>query len=251
MQIIKLGGSAITKKSGWKNANSKAIASLAQAVACAWKKGKRDLVIVHGAGSFGHALVLKYKIGKGAKNKREKSAALKTHAACKKLSSLVVKQLKKKGVKAISLSPNRLVSSSMKRIKKFNTKPIFSSLKKGVLPVLHGDMVPDEKLGFSVCSGDQIVSYLGKKAKRIILATNVDGILVKGKLVKKITKTNFAKIKRHIKGAGSPDVTGGMAGKIREIIKAKVPAYIVNAKKPKRLLALLLGKKALCTKIKF
>ena len=33
-------------------------------------------------------------------------------------------------------------------------------MKMGFTPVLYGDAVLDEKLGFTVLSGDQIVSYL-------------------------------------------------------------------------------------------
>ena len=251
MQILKLGGSAITNKSRWMSPNRKAIASLASAVAKVWKAGKRDLIIVHGAGSFGHPLVLKWKLDNGVRTAEQKVACARTHLACCALSALVTGALVKKGVKAVSIPPQGIVKSRNRRIVKFDLRPVHAALKSGKVPVLFGDMVPDSSLGYSVCSGDQIVAYLGKKASRIIMASNVEGVMAEGKLVLLITRRNFASIARHLGGSSSKDVTGGMAGKIREIMAIKKPAYVVDARKPSRVMALLLGKKAVSTKISF
>ncbi|MCX6773234.1 MAG: isopentenyl phosphate kinase [Candidatus Micrarchaeota archaeon] len=251
MIILKLGGSAITNKHGWMSANPKAIGNLAIAVAHAWKRGAKNLIIVHGAGSFGHALVIKWKLNNGVKTAEQKVACAKTHAACCALSALVTGALVKKGVPAVSIPPQEIVKSRNRRIVKFNMRLVSAALRAGKVPVLFGDMVPDSKLGFSVCSGDQIVAYLGKKASRIIMASNVDGVMADGKLVPFITRKNFAAIAPHLKGSSAADVTGGMAGKIREIMAIKKPSYIVNARNPGRVALLLLGKKAVCTKIRW
>jgi isopentenyl phosphate kinase len=251
MQLLKLGGSAITDKGGFMKANHANIAKLSEAVAKAWKAGVRNIILVHGAGSFGHALVLKYRINEGVRTGRQRLGCRKTQAACARLSGMVVAALRRRGVPAFSIAPHTIVRSKNRRISKFDTAPIFDCMKAGRLPVLYGDMVPDSALGCSVLSGDQIISYLGKKASRIVLATNVDGILADGKLVKKITRANFSRVKKHLSGSKTPDVTGGMAGKIAELLKVKAPSYIVNASKPGRVSALLLGKKTICTEIRF
>ncbi|MCX8175053.1 MAG: isopentenyl phosphate kinase [Candidatus Micrarchaeota archaeon] len=251
MQILKLGGSAITIKSGWMRANKIAIARLAQAVARAWKKGARNLIIVHGAGSFGHPLVLKWGLDGGVRTPRQKVACFRTHLACCSLSALLTGALVENGVPAVSIPPMDIIRSKNRRIASFNTKPVFAALGSGRVPVLFGDMVPDSKLGYSVCSGDQIAAYLGKKASRVILASNVDGVMAKGRLVPLITRRNYAKISRHLSGSSSPDVTGGMAGKIKEMLSIRKPVFIANASKPSRITALLLGKKAVCTKIRW
>jgi len=251
MQILKLGGSAITRKGGYMQADSAGISRLCKAVAQVWHRGCRDIVLVHGAGSFGHAPVLKFGINDGAKTEKQKLGVAITHASCAHLSSLVVKELLAAGVPAISLPPACLIVSQGRRIKSFDTSPVARCLESGAMPVLYGDMVPDERLGFSVCSGDQMVAFLGKKAKRMVLATNVDGIIADGKLVRKITRRNFPEVRKHLAGSGSPDVTGGMGGKISELLSAKRPAYVVNARRPERMQALLLGKKAVCTEIRF
>ncbi|MGC8899756.1 MAG: isopentenyl phosphate kinase [Candidatus Micrarchaeia archaeon] len=250
LKLVKLGGSVITKKSGYKEPNVENIEALARMLAGVWKKGKR-IIIVHGAGSFGHAPVLMYGIGDGIRTEKERQGYAYVHSSCAYLSSLVVDALIKHGVPAVSIPPAVVVKQRKKRISSFNKKIIYEYLKMGFLPVLYGDMVLDEKIGGSVCSGDQIVAELGKDAEMIVLGTNVDGVLVDGKVVRKITRKNFEKIAKHFGGAGTTDVTGGMRGKILEIIKTGKPAYIVNALHPNRVEALLLGKKKpVCTEIK-
>lgn len=251
MQLLKLGGSAITHKDGFMRANRASIAKLSEAVARAWRSGVRNIILVHGAGSFGHALVLKYGINDGVSTPAQKAGCRKAQAACAKLSGMVVAALRQKGVPAFSIAPHAIVRSKNRRISKFDTRQVFSSLKSGKMPVLYGDMVPDSSLGCSVLSGDQIISYLGKNASRIVLATNVDGILAEGKLVKRITRANFRRIRGHLSGSKTPDVTGGMAGKIDELLKVKAPSFVVNASKPGRVSALLLGRKTVCTEIRF
>ena len=249
MQILKLGGSVLTKKHGFMEADTASIARLAAAVGRAYKAGVRDLIIVHGAGSFGHAPVLKYKLNDGVRTKKQTWACALTHSACAHFSSHVTDALIKAGVPAISVPPADIARSRNRRIVFMDRKVVFDKLKAGYVPVLFGDMLPDSALGCSVCSGDQIVSYFGKYAKRVVMATNVDGVLADGKLVQRITGKNFAQVSRHLCCSGASDVTGGMEGKIREIMECRAPAYIVNAKKPARVLALLMGKKAVSTRI--
>ncbi len=249
MFILKLGGSILTNKEGWKDADLENIEVLAKTVASEWKKSDRQWIIIHGAGSFGHPLVIKYKINDGVKNTEQKLGASLTHQSCCELSLLLTAALNKNGVPAVSLPPATLIVSKNKRIHSFNTKIIDDYLSSGYLPVLFGDVVPDVELGASVCSGDQLVSYLGKKADKIIHATNVDGVLDdKGNVIPKINPSNFHEISKHFK-SGKNDVTGAMKGKIEELLLLDTPSFIVNGLKSERLIAVLNGKKTVCTSV--
>jgi isopentenyl phosphate kinase len=252
MQILKLGGSVITKKHGYMEADELNISRLAQMIATVWKKGVRDLVIVHGAGSYGHAPVLAHGIENGVKTDRERLGYCDVHAACTYLSQMIVDALVKNDVPAVSIPPAAIVKQKNRKIVKIDDKMVLEYVKKGFLPILHGDMVLDDKLGGSVCSGDQIIGVLSKNAKRIVMGSNVDGVLVEGKVVARIDKTNLADVMKHVKSSGAPDVTGGMEGKINEIkaMKTKAAVYVVNASKIDRVEALLSGKKTICTEIK-
>jgi isopentenyl phosphate kinase len=251
MKLLKLGGSIITKKQGWREADLGMIEKLAKIVASAWKKSERDWVLVHGAGSFGHPLVVKYDVDNGVKSAKQKLGFAITHEACSELSVLVTSALNTEGIPAISIRPALIITSKNKRIHSFNTKIIDDYLEAGYLPVLSGDMVPDIELGGSVCSGDQIISYLGKKADKIILATNVDGVLDdKGNVIERIDSSNFSEISAYLREPEQKDVTGAMAGKIKELLELETPSYIVNGLKPERLEALMLGEKVECTEIR-
>ena len=68
MQILKVGGSVISKKHGYMEENERAIEALAAMLSNVWKQGKKDLVLIHGAGSFGHAPVIMHGVRKEVKS---------------------------------------------------------------------------------------------------------------------------------------------------------------------------------------
>ncbi|MFA5412699.1 MAG: isopentenyl phosphate kinase [Candidatus Micrarchaeia archaeon] len=247
MQVLKLGGSVLTKKNGYMELDQKNIDALARMLGGAWKGGIRDFILIHGAGSFGHPLVLKYKLDAGVRTDAQKEGMALTHAACTRLSQAVVDALLENGVPAVAVPPASIGKLSNGRISELNSGVVFSLLSFGFLPVLHGDMMLDEKKGGAVCSGDQLVSYFGKEAERVILGTNIDGIMADGKIVPEINQGNIQRIFTHVKGAETADVTGGMRGKLEELLKIGKPAYIANALHPERIEKLLKGEKAICT----
>ncbi len=250
MKVLKIGGSFITRKSGYREPDEANIKKAARAVAAVWKKGIRDFILVHGAGSYGHPLVLRHGINDGVRSEQQKLGYADTHAACSELSLVFVKALIGEGVPAVSIAPAAIITQKNKRISRFDTGAVDDCLNGGCLPVLYGDMVPDSALGGSVCSGDQIVAYLGKKADFIVLATNVDGVLDdKGLVIGKITSANFADVSKHLKAAPG-DVTGAMAGKLKELLALDTASYIVNGTHPERLEALMAGRPAVCTEVR-
>ncbi|MCI0504055.1 isopentenyl phosphate kinase family protein [Candidatus Micrarchaeota archaeon] len=249
MKILKLGGSVITDKSGYRKAKPESIEKLARCVAGIWKRGARDLILVHGAGSFGHAVVIKHGLENGVKNTAQKLGYADTHAACCELSSMLVGALIANGAPAVSIPPAMVLSLKDKRIARFDTKIVNDYLQSGYLPVLFGDMAPDSALGGYPCSGDQIVAYLGKGADMIVLATDVDGVIGdNGAVIPLITRQNLQEISKHLKLTEN-DVTGGMKGKLEELLGLDTVSYIVNGNCPERLESLFLGKPAPCTQI--
>jgi len=251
MQVLKLGGSILTQKDGYAKANTHNINALAKMLGKVWSDGERDIILIHGAGSFGHPHVVKYNLNDGVHTPEQKLGAAETHLACSSLSKLLVDALIKEGVPAVSLPPALLGKLENRRLVEFHSKAVTDLLELGYLPVLYGDMMPDSKLGCAVCSGDQLVSFFGKDAKRIILGTNVDGVLAEGQLIAEINSANFKEISGHFKDPGYTDVTGGMKGKINELLGLGVPSYIVNAEHPERIKKLLEGETdVICTLVK-
>ena len=141
-------------------------------------------------------------------------------------------------------------------------KPIKRMLDMGIIPVLYGDAVLDSEKGFAILSGDQLVSSLAINfgAQRIVMGGDVDGIYTadpktssSAKLIPRVTLEELKNQKHNIEGAKSTDVTGGMLGKMRELIPAiehDIEALIVNATKPLRVYKALRGEKVKCTVIR-
>ncbi len=247
MQVLKLGGSVLTKKAGYMELDQKNIDALASMLGRVWKFGIRDILLIHGAGSFGHPLVLKYGLENGIRTDAQREGMAFTHSACTRLSLALVDALVRNKVPAITVSPHSAGILENRRLKRFDSSIVEGLLSGGMMPVLHGDMMLDTKLGGAVCSGDQLVSYFGKDALRIVLGTNVDGIIADGRVVPRITKENLNEVLAHVKGAETADVTGGMRGKLEELLRTGKPAYIANALHPERIEKLLRGEGAPCT----
>jgi isopentenyl phosphate kinase len=84
--------------------------------------------------------------------------------------------------------------------------------------VIHGDVVMDLSRGACIVSGDQLVRYLAAALliSRVGLATDVPGVLDGGRVVPEITRQTIATL--HIGDSLHTDVTGGMRGKIDELL---------------------------------
>jgi isopentenyl phosphate kinase len=222
--------------------------NIVSSIASIWAKGVRDILLVHGAGSYGHPLASKYGLSKGIQNEEGIYGFALTHSSCSELSNLLCNMLLEKRVPAISIPPSSIILQKNRRIVDFSSIPI-EYLENGFLPVLYGDSVPDTELLGSVCSGDQIVSYLSKDASLVALGSDVDGVLDEnGNVIPEITTKNFSQASKSFKTVPG-DVTGGMRGKVEELLSIKASSYLFNFNHPSRLEDLVFGRKTICTKI--
>ncbi|MFH1391549.1 MAG: isopentenyl phosphate kinase [Candidatus Diapherotrites archaeon] len=263
LYILKLGGSVITdKKSNKLIVKKRKLEKIASVISKVIKKKKFKLIIVHGAGPFGHKIVTDYKIKNGVKTQKQVKGFVKTRNSMETLDKIVVETLLSKNVNAFEVQASSCIIQNRKKITKFDITIIEKLLAMNTVPVMYGDMVIDNSLGASVVSGDAIISYLAKKlnAKKIFFGTDVKGIYdsnpkknKKAKLIEKINNSNIKEILKKTSHSSSVDVTRGMKGKLLEIkqnIKGK-QIYVFNLNKEKNLELLLNSKKIECTKIYF
>jgi len=248
--ILKIGGSVITDKDGELAARTEVINRLAEEIQ---KANLKNLIIVHGGGSFGHPTAQKYGIKEGLREETQKVEFAETHHVMTVLNGLVMDSLVWHNIPAVSVAPSCCVVTENGRIKTFEDTVLKSYLKMGFTPVLYGDATLDEKLGFTVLSGDQLVSYLARKlaATGIVIGVDTDGLydadpkLAKNaKMYGNLTLSELEKIKEKMGGSTAADVTGGMLGKVSELIPAVtegIPVAIVNAGKPNRVYKALMG----------
>ncbi len=225
--ILKLGGSAITDKTAEASPKTQIINRLAEEI----KRADLDnLIVVHGGGSFGHPTAAKYGIKDGYKeDPTRKFGFAETHHMMTVLNGLVMDALIWHEIPAISVAPSSCVVTENGRVKFFD-ETVFKSMAKLIFtPVMYGDAVMDEKLGFTVLSGDQLVAYLAirYKATKIVVGTDTDGLFdsdpktnPNAKPYKNLTLKELKEIQPKLGKATGSDITGGMAGKISELIPA-------------------------------
>ena len=241
--VLKLGGSVITDKEKPLTPNLQAIERLANEIA---KAKVTSLIVVHGGGSFGHHVANQYNLIEGFGDSSQVVGFSETHQAMTKLNSLVMEALINHNINAVVVQPSSCIITKAGRIQSMEKKPLKRMLSMGLVPVLYGDAVLDSEKGFAILSGDQLVSSLALNfgASRIIMGGDVDGLYTKdpkvnksARLVKHLTLEELKTQKHDIKGSKATDVTGGMLGKVYELIPAieqNIQALLVNAKKPLR-----------------
>jgi isopentenyl phosphate kinase len=250
--VLKIGGSVITDKNGELAARTEVINRLAEEIA---KANVKNLIIVHGGGSFGHPTAQKYGIKDGLKDDEQKAGFAETHHVMTVLNGLVLDALVWHNVPAVSVAPSSCMLTENGRIKLFDGAISRMLLKMGFTPVLYGDAILDEKLGFTVLSGDQIVAHLARKfnADKIVIGVDVDGLCdadpktdINAKVYPRLTLRELKEAQGKLGRSTAADVTDGMSGKVTELIPAieqGIPVEIVNAAKPNRVYRALIGEK--------
>lgn len=219
MIVLKIGGSVITKKSEERVPRIKAMKEIASEVS-----GSK-LILIHGAGSYGHPLV------------RRGESPERMHESVVELNQIFLGYLRRNGVRAMRVSPMECVVQKNGRIRSMQVNQIRLLLENGYIPVLHGDVVTDLVRGFSILSGDQLAFYLAKvfHARKVGMGTDVDGIIAGSRIVRRITPENFRKIKDYISPPEITNVTQGMLGKVNELLrlaKIGIDSCIFNASIP-------------------
>ncbi len=125
-----------------------------------------------------------------------------------------------------------------KRITEGNLDSFKRYLNKGFIPVIYGDVVLDKDLEICVISGDQIIQYLAKNLNpdKVILGTDVDGVYNKNPKIHDdaVFFDKFSSLEDldTLEGTTNVDVTGGMVGKIKELLYLAdlgIESKIINA----------------------
>jgi isopentenyl phosphate kinase len=213
--LVKLGGSIITDKSGTCEISHDRLSAIAQAI-CA--RNENGLILVHGAGSCGHPEAKRHHLDIGL-DQHNKEGIYVTHHAVRTLNDAVVSALRAGGAEAIGIHPLDACVANNGRIISFECGAVELLVQHGIIPVLHGDVGMDRSRGACIISGDQLVRYLPQvmQIDRIGLATDVMGVLDGNMaVVPRIDRASACAL--NIGTSGNTDVTGGMKGKIEELL---------------------------------
>lgn len=247
--VVKIGGSACTKKAQFETLNAEALEATAAQLAALSGEGTR-LAVIHGAGSFGHQQAKEYGVSKGAGEAQPMPQKLcegfaKTRLSVTTLNKHVITALISQGLPAVAISPCPFVGTTKKKLPGSQlptdaAEGIIGLLKRGLVPVVHGDAVLDAEQGVAILSGDVWMVELCKElaAKSAVFVTDVDGVFTKppsepgAELVKEIlvdTETGELELPGVCMQTASHDVTGGLKAKLECAAEVLVQAPTVQA----------------------
>lgn len=224
LTIVKLGGSAITDKNNECTPNLALIHEAADQLAS--YNGK--LILLHGAGSYGHPLAMDAKLNDGYHSRSQLYAISEIELQLDELSRIIGVSLLLSKAPFVPIKPLSCFSLRKGRVLRSFLDPIASALKLGLIPLLHGDIVFDQVEGFSVLSADAIASYLAQKflTTRVLFGSDVDGIYNKdpkksrnATLISEINQTNYLHVAAELKKSSNFDASGGMYGKFAEAVR--------------------------------
>lgn len=237
--IVKLGGSILTDKDRLKTPREGALPRLADELADV----DGPLVLVHGAGSYGHVRSDRWDLDRGAAASTPEQAA-RVHADIEALHADLLDALSDAGLAPASLPPFPLARARKGDLANLETSPFQAALERGFLPVTRGDVVPDEVQGFAPVSGDALLARLADPldCRLAVFATDVPGILDDaGEVVPRVDPDGARGLGAD---ADPPDVTGGMAAKAAhaaDLADAGVPVRVVDGTAPGRIRGALQG----------
>ena len=254
MMILKLGGSIVTYKEEdsflghcWDETRRtyRIREHVISEIGRELRSFKDDgIIIVHGGGTHGHRTVLRWRSGvvKGP----EAKMAWEVKWRMEQLTGRILYLLGKEGLPVISVSPSDIMVSNGGEIERFDPSPIRELIKRGNIPVLRGDLIPDVNGGWSVVSGDDLCvrlsdiggSGLIQRPTKCIMMMRENGFYSSYKtrkqaLVKSIDVEKFHNYytRWSRKRSGNEDVTGGIHRKLiscHRIASNGTDAYMIG-----------------------
>ncbi|MEI7961427.1 MAG: isopentenyl phosphate kinase [archaeon] len=256
--VLKFGGSSITKKEENKfEMNNVILKQAASELANALKQNpKLKIALVCGVGPFGHTNVVKYNLNNGINNSVQEKGVKITNKDCDFVGKETAKALEKEGLKVKFIPGYEICVQENKKVKHFELALYKKALANGEMPLSTGVMVPDEKMKWSVMSGDTVIAQLAKQLRpeKVLMGTDVDGIYTAdpknddgAELILEINNKNLKEVLKKAGESKAMDVTGGMKGKLEKLAEQLngVPAEIFNL-----FIAGNLKKALLCEEIK-
>ena len=261
--VVKWGGGLITEKHAMKTVRHEVLASLADQIDECLSAGV-DVILVHGAGSFGHLKAKQYQLAEGkldgtifSGDMTQEEAVEAVRQDMRELNGHVMEALTRLDISAVSLSPHTWVR---------NTGPnfdgdlsLFEEAPKGIVVVTHGDVVDCDVGSFGILSGDDLVVRLANEISgvhRLVFAMGgVEGVLASPPndeaddvLLETLGREQLFEGEH----ASEMDVTGGIGLKVNRgflVAEKGVEVLLVSGEHEHRVTDACLGRPVVGTKL--
>ena len=234
--ILKFGGSLITDK---KSEIPKVKHGVLDRISDVLRDKKKNIIIVHGAGSYGHPIAKKYKIAEGLNGSQEQKQAIEeTRNQVYELNQLVCKSLQKAGIRTESVVPaHSMQTNGARKIEKFPVDEFEMALEEGKVPVTFGDVTEDLVQGINILSGDVIMMELARiyEPSLTVFVMDYPGVVEdpendSSRIIPLVDSETRESIRKYYSKGEITDVTGGLIGKLEcaaEIAK-HCPCWITS-----------------------
>ena len=254
--VVKFGGALITKKDEQSVAHLQVIRNLCSVIKAIIEEGIQ-VIIVHGAGSFGHLKAKRWRLNEGYlpdfvllddDSSSQQEAVDDVRNDMLTLNAIVLSELKHVGLNALSHPPHEWASNLgpqfLGDLARFNSDDI------DTIHVTFGDVVNvDDETQFGILSGDDIVARLSMELPNIeslvFAMGGVDGLLkVPPHLATDEDLIEMWSPEVSYEGLHQTDidVTGGIGLKIQRghlVAKSGVSVHLINGEYPERILNLV------------
>lgn len=255
--VLKWGGGLITEKSVMKTVRPDVLDALAEELEECLLAGK-EVILVHGAGSFGHLKAKQYRLAEGRLDAdgfegdlTQDDAIEQVRRDMLELNGHVMEALTKRDISAVTLSPHTWATNTGPEF--MGDLEMFKQAPQGIVVVTHGDVVEcDNTREFGILSGDDLVVRLACEVpgvSRLVFAMGgVEGVLKsppsedeKSVLLEELT----ADAMFHGEHMTQMDVTGGIGLKVARgftVAEVGIDVVLVSGEIPGRVRDACLGK---------
>jgi len=254
MIIIKLGGSVITDKTKYRAFKKGRVSRLCDEI----KASGKDVIIVHGAGSFGHIVAKKYSLQNGYATEGQIPALAMVSLDVRELNTLMMTEIINAGINAVSIPPSAAFRMKDGEIVGDNTI-LKKYVEMGIMPVMFGDVAIDDDKKFSICSGDKIMEMLAElfNPEMVVFVSDVNGLYdcdpKTNKNAELFETVDHEILNNVITDMDANDVTGGVHEKMEAMLRMTAPnrdCILVNGTVEGRLLSVLMNEKTIYTRAK-
>ena len=257
--VIKLGGGLITDKTQLKTIRENEIKAVCEVLSDILENGN-SVILVHGAGSFGHLEAKKWGLATGYDSEiieQQRDAVVKVRNDMIELNQYVLDHLEQNGILGISHPPslwaNGLGSNFHGDVGRFEKND------SGTIQVTFGDVVDvmDER-EFGILSGDdlmvRICNEISDISHCIFLLGDTEGIMTKPPNIEGSELIPVWSKNQKITGVHekSQDVTGGIFLKTESASKICLKVenvWMLDGRKPERIQELIQTGKTIGTKV--
>ena len=223
--ILKLGGSIITDKRGEKPVvQTHQVKRLAREIV---RNSRSPLILLYGAGSFGHPLAHKHRLSGRALSTDALTGMGETISFVRKLGGVLADIFLGEGVPVVPLQTSSFVREEKGRLITTNYFLIEDILSHGGVPMFGGDVLIADHRRTVIVSADALASELVRHfhSRKLLFATDVDGVNKKfparaGEQPLSMISRNELRmmVASNTSKESARDVTGAMVGKLRSLL---------------------------------